>query len=307
VRHFSSTSHRLFQLHFLLLALFRLLWEECSFAPPEDATWNLNVKPFDLSLTLIDANLPVSPFPRHIGSSSGVYCRNSLRTRTKLFIALFVVAGTGVTVLSCYACYVKVQAESLLKDVTALTVGSSTESDVEQLVRKHGRYLVSRESHEGITTCTFRVQNKWLSELKLEPPALFDVSLSVKGRLAYHIGARLMRSMDIYPTFQASAGIVDEYSEYPDFMSPFLRSERFGFPTPIGKPYLRVQLDAHASPLQRQHAFGFSFRCLVKPGAGCDLPCDYLPSAWQDWKAYVKDISSLDVFNQHHPNNSRCR
>src|SRR5215467_12777672 len=125
-------------------------------------------------------------------------CRDSLRTRTKLFIALSVLAGTGAAVLSCYALFVKVQAESLLKDVTALTVGSSTESDVEQLVRKHTRYLVSRESHEGVATSTFKVQNNWLSELRLEPPALFGVSISVKGGRANHISARLMRSMDIY-------------------------------------------------------------------------------------------------------------
>lgn len=234
-------------------------------------------------------------------------CRDSLRTQTKLVIALSVVAGTVVAVLSCYAFFVKVQAESLLKDVTALTVGGATKSDVEQLVRKHSRYLVSRESHEGITTSTFKVQNNWLSELRLEPTALFGVSVSVKAGRTYHISARLMRSMDIYPTFQASAGMVDEYCEYPEFMSPVLRSDHFSFPTPVGKPYLRVQLDSHASPAQRQHAFGFSFRCLVKPGGGCDLPCDYLPSAWQDWKAYLKDIGASDVFNQHYPNSSRCR
>ena len=56
-------------------------------------------------------------------------------------------------------------------------------------------------------------------------------------------------------------------------------------PTPICKPYLRISLDSHAASIQRKRAFDFSFRCLVKPGGGCDLPCDYLPSAWQDWKA----------------------
>jgi len=72
MHHFFSTSHLLFQFHSLFLALFRLLWEECSFAPHEDATWNLNVQPFDLSLTLIDANLPVLPFPRTLAITSGL-------------------------------------------------------------------------------------------------------------------------------------------------------------------------------------------------------------------------------------------
>jgi len=32
---------------------------------------------------------------------------------------------------------------------------------------------------------------------------------------------------------------------------------------------------------QRQHAFAFSLECFTKPGGGCDLPCDYLPLAWE--------------------------
>jgi hypothetical protein len=231
-------------------------------------------------------------------------CRGSLRTRTKLFAALSIVAGAGAVLLTCYALFIKAQAESLLKDLTALTVGSSTESDVEQLTRKHGRYLVSRESRDEVATTTFTVQNRWLSALRLEPAALFGASVSVKSGHVYHISARLMRSMDIYPTFQASAGMVDEYAEYPQYVS---RGGHFEFPTPVGKPYLRVLLDSHASPVQRRHAFGFSFTCLIKPGGGCDLPCDYLPLAWQDWKVYLREGGSWDVFNQHYPNSSRCR
>ena len=121
--------------------------------------------------------------------------------------------------LSCYAFFIKAQAESLLKDLTALTVGSSTESEVEQLTRKHSRYLVSRESSGEVATTNFTVQNRWLSALKLEPAALFGASVSVKGGHAYRISAWLMRSMDIYPTFQASAGMVDEYADYPEYMS----------------------------------------------------------------------------------------
>jgi len=122
-------------------------------------------------------------------------------------------------VLGCYALFVKAQAESLLKDVTALTVGSSTESDVEQLTRKHSRYAVSRESGDDVVTTTFKVQNRWLSGLRLEPAALFGASLGIKSGHVYHIRAWLMRSMDIYPTFQASAGMVDEYAEYLQYLA----------------------------------------------------------------------------------------
>lgn len=208
-------------------------------------------------------------------------CRGSVRTRTKIFTALSIVAGFGAAVLSCYALFIKAQAESLLKDLTALKVGSSIESDVEQLTKKYSRYLTSRDFGNDFGTTTFTIQNRWLASLRLEPAALFSASVNVKSGHVYHISARLMRSMDIYPTFGASAGIVDEYAEYPQYQS---RSGHFEFPTPIGKPYLRVLLDSHAFAVQRQHAFNFSFSCLIKPGGGCDLPCDYLPSAWQDWK-----------------------
>lgn len=230
--------------------------------------------------------------------------KESMRTRAKLFTVLLLVATGGAVVLSCYALFIQTQAEALLKDLTALTVGTSTEFDAEQLARKHSRYLVSRESSDGIAITTFNVQNKWLSALKLEPSALFGASVSVRGGHVYCVSAWLTRSMDIYPTFSASAGMVDECAEYPQYISHGIH---FEFPTPVGKPYLRIRLDSHASAVQRRDAFNFSFRCLIKPGWGCDLPCDYLPSAWQDWKAYLRELGFPEDFNQRYPNNSRCR
>jgi hypothetical protein len=206
--------------------------------------------------------------------------------------------------LGCYSLFIKAQAESLLKDLTSLTVGSSTESDVERLTRKYSRYVVSRESSDDVVTTTFTVQNRWLASLRLEPAAWFRASLGTKRGYVYHIGAWLMCSMDIYPTFQASAGMVDEYSEYPAYMTP---QGHFEFPTPVGKPYLKVLLDSHASPVQRRHAFNFSFNCLTKLGGGYDLPCDYLPSAWQDWKVYLQKHGFSATFNQYYPRSSRCK
>ena len=227
-----------------------------------------------------------------------------MRTRIKLFAALSVAAGAGVLTLSCYAFFIKLQAESLLKDLTTITVGSSTESDVEQLTRKHSRYFVSREYNDEVAITAFKVDNRWLSALGLEPAASFGAAVYVKNGRAYHIGAWLMRSMDIFPTFGASAGMVDEYAELPQYLS---RGEaHYEFPTPVGKPYLRVRLDSHPSAVQRRHAFAFSFSCLIKPGGGCDLPCDYLPLAWQDWRTDLHETGLSDLFNQHYPNSSRC-
>jgi hypothetical protein len=240
------------------------------------------------------AQFPISALVRHNRYTAVSICRGSLRTRTKLFAALSVVAGAGVLTLSCYAFFIKVQAESLLKDLTTITVGSSTESDVEQLTRKHSRYLVSREYNDEVAITTFKVDNRWLSALRLEPAALFGAAVYVKNGRAYHIGAWLMRSME--------AGMVDEYAELPKYLS---RGAHYEFPTPIGKPYLRVRLDSHASEVQRRHAFALSFSCLIKPGGGCDLPCDYLPLAWQDWKTDLHE-TGLSEFNQHYPNSSRC-
>lgn len=215
-------------------------------------------------------------------------------------MVLLLTAGTAL--LACYAYHIRAQAESLLKDVTSLKLGSSTESDVQQLTKRHSRYLVSHTYSDGVATTTFEVKNSWLSALRLEPPALFGAAVKIRDGHVYHTSAWLFRSMPIFPTFQASAGMVDEYSEYQD--AP--RTGHYGFPTPVGKPYLRVQLDSHATSSQRQHAWDFSFRCLVKPGGGCDLPCDYLPSAWQDYKVDVYEGGLSDVFNQHYPNNQRC-
>jgi hypothetical protein len=231
---------------------------------------------------------------------------NSLRTRIKLVAVLLSVAGIGAVVLGCYALFIKAQAESLLKDVATLRVGKSTESEVEQVERKHRRYVVSHESTDEVAITTFKVQNSWLAALKLEPLAWFGTSVSVKSGHVCCISAWLMRSMNIYPTFTASAGMVEEYAEYPEYFSR-LGLHHLDFPTPVGKPYLRVVMDSHVSTSQRRRAFSFSFRCLIKPGGGCDLPCDYLPLAWQDWKASLQGRGFSDDFDRRYPKSLRCK
>jgi hypothetical protein len=221
-----------------------------------------------------------------------------------LFLAAFLV---GALLLACYALYIESQAWNLLKDLTSLNSGRSTGAQAQDLARKYHRWVfqASDPCTENECTVSFRIQNTWLSKLKLESQAMFHVDVSVRNGLVDSIGALLFRAMPIFPTFQGSAGDVTETVEIP---SRFHTAEHYFFPTPVGKPYLAISVDTHATPIQRQRAFDFSFRCLVKPGGGCDLPCDYLPSAWQDWKASLFSAGwSAQDFEQRYPNNARCR
>src|SRR5215470_5310531 len=97
---------------------------------------------------------------------------SAVRTQTKLCASLLIAIVAGAVLLSSYALFVKAQAQFLLSDLTALRVGSSTESDVNQLTAKHGRYFVSRESNnQGHIVSTFKMDNRWLSALRLAPHA----------------------------------------------------------------------------------------------------------------------------------------
>lgn len=219
-------------------------------------------------------------------------------------VSALVVGAAGIS-LSCYAVVIKSQAEALLRDLTALTAGKSSEADARQFTERHKRLLTSRICERDYCVTSFTIRNRWLSALRLEPQAEFDAAFTVKNGKVTEISASLLRSMPIFPTFNASAGMVTEYAEYPPQLVE--RRGHYDFPTPIGKPYLAVDLDSEASPIQRRHAFAFSFRCLVKPGWGCNLSCDYLPLAWQDWKIEVQDSGfPMSDFDARYPNNGRC-
>jgi hypothetical protein len=228
-----------------------------------------------------------------------------LRIFKKLLAIGAVTIVAGLIVLACYAYVIRSHAESLLKDITLLKVGMSTDTEVQQLVQRHRSYLSSETRTENSSSFEFKIQNKWLSTLKLEPQAWFSSAVSTRDGKVMYIGAVLFRSMDIFPTFTGSAGIVDEYVEPRD--KRFAGTAHYYFPTPVGKPYLRVELDSHASPIERDRAFEFSFRCLTKVGGGCDLSCDYLPSAWQDWKQSLRSNDpNLEDFYKHYPKSGRC-
>jgi hypothetical protein len=231
----------------------------------------------------------------------------TLRIFNKLSAAVAVLVGAGLVALTSYGLVVKAQAESLLSDLTSLRVGVSGEAEVQRLVQRHRRYVDGQHRDEHNLSTEFKIENRWLSIMRIEPPAWMNASVWVRDDRVVQIGAGLFRAMDIYPTFGASAGMVVENLENSMKHHRYWPSHYY-FPTPVGKPYLRVQLDSTASEIQRKRAFDFSFRCLVKPGWGCDLPCDYLPSAWWDWQESLKGSPLYPTpFYEHYPKSGRCK
>ena len=232
----------------------------------------------------------------------------TLRFLKRLSAAVAILIGAGVVVLTGYGLVVKAQAESLLSDLTSLRVGVSGGAEVQRLIRRHQRYVVGQHRDEHDLSTAFKIENRWLSIMRLEPPAWMNASVAVHDGKVVQISAGLFRAMDIFPTFGASAGMTVETLD--DSERDGHESSHYFFPTPVGKPYLSVQLDSGASEIQRKHAFDFSFRCLVKPGPGwgCDLSCDYLPSAWQDWRESLKGSGLYPAFfNERYPASTRCK
>ena len=212
-------------------------------------------------------------------------------------------AATGF--LWLYGLVLQHQASSLLTDVKSLRVGSTSSADAKRVADRHRKELSKVDCEHGSCGYSFIVSNRLLSWTHAEPPAQFVAGFTVADGTVTHIYAALLRSMPIYPTFFASAGMVDEYAEIPEY---FAREGHYAFPTPVGKPYLRVRLDRHADMVQREHAFAFSFRCLTKPGGGCDLPCDYLPEAWGDWRTDIERHGfPMGDFENAYPKSSRCQ
>jgi hypothetical protein len=228
----------------------------------------------------------------------------ALRART-IMIALAVAGLSFALVVALYTWHIRSVASSMLRGLTDLKAGMSSSSDAEQYAHRFRQYLVDHDWEKGACTYQFQIRNTLLSGLHLEPSARFTTGVTVQGGGVTHIGAGLVRTMDIYPTFGGSAGMAQEYPEIPN---PYPGAGHYIFPTPIGKPYLLVRLDRHATAEQRKHAFDFSFRCLTKLGGGCDLPCDYLPSAWRDWKVDLQTSGfPMSDFNQTYRNNDRCK
>lgn len=213
----------------------------------------------------------------------------------------FLAASTAVG-FTIYAQALKAEADSLLQDIFRLKVGVSPQADVDRLIERHKSYLKLTECKPESCPYFFEVRNKWLSFAGIEPATRFQAWMMVASGSVQSFHAELSRETRIFPT-ASSGGIVDEYVNYPEYYRPV--EMHYGFPTPVGKPYLSVVLDSRATAEQRRRAYAFSLTCLVKPGGGCDLPCDYLPLAWKDWEAELK--SAGWGFGAYYPNRARCK
>ncbi len=213
-------------------------------------------------------------------------------------LGLVLLAVSGCVALGVYAAVVQMRAAAILKEVYALKVGTSTLGDVERLAPNLSRPMSQKECTSG--TCAFwsYVNNSWLSSVGIEPWAVFGAEVTVEKGTVRRIRVSLMRDTRVFPT-SPSAGFVTECVTYGEGRE----WKPYDFPQPVGKPYLDVKLNRDATPQQRQRAYAFSLKCLTKPGAGCDLPCDYLPLAWKDWKAQWENEPYL---RRAYPGRARC-
>jgi hypothetical protein len=204
-----------------------------------------------------------------------------------------------------YAIAIQARARAILHDVSALKVGISSLGEVEALAARHKWDLREKHCDDGKCFVAFEIYNTWLHRLKLEPVARFRASIAVKGGTVDSISIMLSRDTRVFPTFP-SAGITEEYRKAPEHLGN--SATPYSFPTPVGKPYLWVVLTTQANAVQREHAYAYSLTCLVKPGGGCDLPCDYLPLAWHDWEAELEtDGFGVGGFGDYYPNRQRCK
>jgi hypothetical protein len=166
--------------------------------------------------------------------------RKNLRIGTRILAVVVALILTSAAALTCYGLIIKAQSTSLVNDLITLKAGKSTGIEAKQFAQRHHRQIFQAFIPCDADTCSviFIVLNTWLSELKVEPPAKFEANFSVKNGVVVAVGAYLFRSMPIYPTFQGSAGDVMETVEMPRSLGP--TTDHYPFPTPVGKPYLRV-------------------------------------------------------------------
>jgi hypothetical protein len=225
----------------------------------------------------------------------------------RLLIGTFLIAAFVVLELGIYAFVIQASARSLLTEVYTLKVGSSSVADLERLGARHRHILREHNCDSQNCTMAFEIYNTWLYRTRLEPVARFRVDLEAEEGKLNHILVILSRDTRVFPT-APSAGMTEEYHRLPQRLAGAASNPPYWFPTPVGKPYLWVALSSQASDAQRQHAYAYSLRCLIKLGWGCDLPCDYLPLAWRDWQANLEKTGPFGAggFGPYYPSRNRC-
>jgi hypothetical protein len=223
----------------------------------------------------------------------------ALRSTVILTAALVLVCVVGIG----YGVVLKRTAAKLVRDVAALTVGKSTYLDAERIADSYSHFRVLSWGGDP-TPCVpekcffmFDFSNFLISRIRLVRPAVFRATVAVEDDK--------VTSVDIV-FWGGRNGVHGAFVQEAERSSIF-KNGPYSFPTPVGKPYLRVFLTPAASPTEKQHAFTIDVHCLAT-WRSCDLGCDYLPLAWQDWK---KELLAgwLDErsFLISYPQSTRCR
>lgn len=238
--------------------------------------------------------------------------------RTKRFCQLFAVvlllAGLSILSILTYGLYLRSHPDHLLADVKHLEIGESNFSDVERIALRYGKFRILGGGSVPVSAnpaenrfsddCTadkcllnFVIVNDSISRFRVVQRASFGVTLAVLSGKVRYAEARISGG-----PHGANGVIVTEVEE-----SPRITRLWYEFPTPVGKPYLHVQVASAAPSEVRRRAWTLSTRCLMSP-TGCDIACDYLPLAWQDWKSsLVQKGISEDDFRISYPNDRRCK
>jgi hypothetical protein len=202
-----------------------------------------------------------------------------------------------------YGYVLKRTAANLVHDVAGLTLGRSTYADAQRIADSYRRFRVASWSKES-TSCTpqkcffnFDLTNSVISRVRLVRPAVLRITVAVYDDkvtsvdIAFWGGLNGTHGAFVQEAEQFTAREVGPYS----------------FPTPVGKPYLRIAVTPEASAIEKQHAFTIDVDCLAS-WRSCDLGCDYLPLAWKDWK---KELSTRGLDNDtllvSYPESTRCR
>jgi hypothetical protein len=227
----------------------------------------------------------------------------------------WVVRGVGMSlalvVVLCsaaitYGYLLKRAAANLVHDVAGLTLGESTYADAKQIATSYRRFRVPAWGAESTSTdtCTpekclfmFDLSNLVISRVNLVRPAILRATVAVNNGRVSSVGIVF---------WGGRGGVHGVFVEEAERFSNHAIGA-YSFPTPVGKPYLRVAVTPHASDSEKQHAFTIDVDCLASWRA-CDVACDYLPLAWQDWK---KDLLTRGYddksFLVSYPQSTRCK
>lgn len=216
---------------------------------------------------------------------------------------MYVLAGVvlfGSAVVG-YATYLKHSAQHLRDDVAALAMKGGSFDDAHQLAARYrefrvpayisawskGRQLVIRQDDPCTAkqcAITIRIETTALARLHIISWSKLTATILVVDNQVAVIDLTLQGGQH-----RNSGGYV-RYVGCCTSVSELFRvnssSSAYSFPTPIGKPYLMVQLTNQATPQQKQRAFDLNMSCLLSR-SGCDWPCDYLPLAWKDYEKEV--------------------